>query len=241
MEDDILTPASEDVSTEDQPQTADVPATKESTLEELLDDPEDSGRQTAPESKKESLVPEWKLLDLKNEVKELKKQLKEKSIDTKQFNESTKELLEEYSDVDPGFINKLISVAKEEAKRDLLPELDKIKAQENKKQIESRLNQLLEDSLEKNPDLKDVVNKEVIKSLAMLPQNRNKTMSQLLEETYGRVAEKGTRSFEKPSHNKNKETDFSNLSEDEEREILNDPVSAKKYAQYQAEQIKGLL
>ncbi len=244
MEDEIQTTASEDVTIEETPQPVEVTTDeKESTLGEILDDSEDTGRHTGPESKKYENTPEWKTLEFKKEIKELKRQLKEKEINGNQFSESTKELLEEYSDVDPNFISKIISVAKEEAKKELLPEFDKLKASDKAKNVQSNLKQLLAKSISQNPDYEEVVNEDVILQLAQDPRNHTKTMSQLIEETYGKTLNRGSRSIETQTGGKDKSEviDFDNLTEKEEAEVLKDPVLKKKYAKHQFELMKNQL
>lgn len=242
-EEEVITPTTEDQGEE----TIEVDDSQESTLGDVLDDAEQGGSQTTPDKKStksdEDSVPLHVVIDMKNEIKDLKRKLKDKEISSDDFNDQAKDLLEEYSDVDPGFVKKLLSAAKEEARKELLPEIDKINRTKRIEQQQATLKNLLDNSIAANPEFADVINEDVILQLAKDPKNKDKTMTQLIEETYGKTLTKGTKTLESTRGGSRKSDipNFAKLSVEEEREVLNDPIQRKKYAEYQGDMIKNLL
>lgn len=246
MEDDIQTTASEDVTTDPVETTetkkANVPA-DESTLGELLDKSEDDGSQTVPvKDNNGETVPLSAFLDIKKEVKKLQKQLSEKTITDEEVGESLNELLDSY-DVDPKFVKSFLKIAKEEARKELQPEIDNLRNKDRATNVQSTLKKMLNDSITRNPEYQEVVNEDVILQLANDPKNRKKTMSQLIEETYGKVLERGSRSIETQTGGRNKpsEPDFNKMTESEESEVYKDPELRKKYAKHQSKMIQDLI
>ena len=93
--------------------------------------------------------------------------------------------------------------------------------------------------MERAPEFKAIANPEVIKSLAILPQNAKKTLSQILEETYGNAIT-GKRTIETTSPGGGKEPeplDIKRAEKDIEyfKEVMADP---KKKAQYNEAMLK---
>lgn len=238
-----IDPSNEGVEKVDVDITQNQPEVTETTLGEVFEnETEDSSNRTTPDSNKQDTVPMSTFLDMKNELKELKSQIKENKTAPKDYAKGINDIIEKY-DVDANFAQDFLELAKKEVRSEFAPEIDKIKNAENKKQLDSRLSEMLTESLERNPEFKDYANKDVIKSLAQLPQNRNKTMTQILEDTYGRFAERGGKSLERSSYNQKNsdDIDYNNLSEEEERDVLNDPQTAKKYAENQMKHMKNIL
>jgi hypothetical protein len=92
---------------------------------------------------------------------------------------------------------------------------------------------------DKFPEFKGVVNTDVVRQLATLPQNASKTISQIIEETYGNALQ-GKRTIETTSPNGGQEPeplDIDRASKDIKylTEILADP---KKKAQYNESMLK---
>jgi len=159
------------------------------------------------EPPKQETVPLSVLIEQKKANKELVKQLAElkKSITEGASKSETAEtvsaLIEEYPDLDPNFLKKLsssiASEVKKEAEEKLAERLKPIAEREESARIEKVFAENYEKVLAQNPDYKDVANREVIKQLSLLPQNANKTFSQLIEETYGHVVSKGKPSIDR--------------------------------------------
>jgi len=154
------------------------------------------------EPPKQESVPLSVLIEQKKANKELTKQLNElkRSIQegaTKsETTETVSALIEEYPDLDPTFLKKLsnsiASEVKKEAEAKLAEKLKPIAEREESARIEKVFAENYEKVLADNPEYTGVANREVIKQLSLLPQNANKTFSQLIEETYGHVVASGT-------------------------------------------------
>lgn len=155
------------------------------------------------EPPKQETVPLSVLIEQKKANKELAKQLNDlkKSIQDgaskSEATETVTALIEEYPDLDPNFLKKLsssiASEVRKEAEAKLAEKLKPITEREESARIEKVFAENYEKVLADNPEYKDVANREVIKQLSLLPQNANKTFSQLIEETYGHVASSGVK------------------------------------------------
>ena len=68
-------------------------------------------------------------------------------------------------------------------------------------------------------------------------------MTQLIEDTYGKILERGTKTMENSRGGKggNEKPNFNNMTSEEEREVLADPVLRKEYAKEQPKLIQNLL
>lgn len=185
------------------------------------------------EAPKQETVPLSVLIEQKKANKELSKQLAElkKSINEGASKSETAEtvsaLIEEYPDLDPNFLKKLsASIAHEvrqEAEQKLAEKLKPIAEREESARIEKVFAENYEKVMEESPEYKDVVNREVIKQLSLLPQNANKTFSQLIDETYGHVVSQGKRSIDRSSAGAGKQSD-SKL----DKSRINDPKYFKE-------------
>lgn len=130
----------------------------------------------------------------RNENRELKRRLKEleTSIDDgatkKEVDDEIKSLAKEY-EVDERFLSKLKDAIQTKFENELDEKItDKLKPleeRERKEQQEKVFNRFYKQAIEKMPEYKGIANKEVIKVLAMQASNQNKTLSQLIEDTYG--------------------------------------------------------
>lgn len=153
------------------------------------------------EPEKPNLIPESVFLGEKKarkaaekEVERLKAQI-EGGASKETISDSIDAIAEKH-DIDKDFLTELSSTIKAQTKAELEAELNAKSEGENKfKQFEDAFNKGLQTALERGPEFKDIVNTDVIKQLALLPQNSKKTISQLLEETYGNAIQ-GKRTIE---------------------------------------------
>lgn len=218
---------------------------QETKLGEVIDPSDDKGDVDTPPGNgqgDEQKVPLHVVIDMKKEIRELKRQLSEKSITTKDFDDEVTALQDKFN-VDGEFIEEMLSVAEKRAEQRLAPKIQQISQKEQAQKVAQALDNLYENSIQANPEYADIANKDVIMELAKNPANKGKTMSQILEETYGRVVQKGTRTLEKttPGASKDTDYDFDNMDSEQEREVLNDPELSKKYAEHNMKYIKNLL
>lgn len=143
------------------------------------------------------------------------------------------DISEEY-DIDPQFLKKFASTIKAQTERDLETKLSsKLSEKERVEKFDKNFENAFNKALERGPEFSSIANMEVIKQLARLPQNSRKTVSQLLEETYGNALT-GKRTIEttQPAGGKDPEPlDFDKAQKDIEyfNKVMADP---KRKAQY---------
>jgi hypothetical protein len=181
---DINTPVAEVV---------EIPATPETTVEQTIGDVLDAEVQ-APAEKPANLVPESVFLSEKKARKEAEKMLKELkeklSQDTpkREVSSDIASIAKKY-DVDPDFLEEVKGAINLQSKKEIEEELSlKFKPLEEEKRqakIDKAFDEHYQKAMAAMPEFSNVVNANVIKSLSLLPQNANKTFSQLIEETYG--------------------------------------------------------
>lgn len=225
-----------------QPEEVNIEETAEETVEtpveevqETLGDTLGSIQEADKPKGKPETVPINVFLDLKKELKEMKASLKQAPISES----SIEKLAEEFPDVDPSFIQKLAgaienSTAKkmEEKYSTKISELENVSKRETQ---EKKFNDLYEKTLDSMPYFKDVANKEVLKQLAMNPENASKTFPQLMEEVYGSsVQGKKTMETAQPNAGRAEEgVDFSQAGNPAVyARIKSDPKLFKQYNEY---------
>ena len=208
MSNDVTTPEQE-VNEAPEETVNDEASTDESNDEETLGSYQDEEKATVPTE-----VPKARLDKEIARRKELEKQLEE---------------LKSQKDDDP-------EVKDTEGDTDvkaLAEKLAKIEEKEKAAERDVKLTQALERALENAPEFKDKVNASAIKQMALLPQNKDKTMSSLLEEVYGNTIS-GTRTTETTTPRggaANTKVDIDRARKDTEyrRQVLSDPDMRKQY------------
>jgi hypothetical protein len=215
----------------------------------------DKKAEAKPEPK---VVPEAAFLDLKNENKELRKDLKElkKLIEagaTKgEVADEIESLAQEY-DIKPDFLRKLATSIRKDVEKETAKEIDEkvssklkpIEAKEREQKIDKIFNEHFKAAIEQMPEYADIVNPEVIKALSLDPANHSKTFAQLIEDTYGKaVPGKRTLESTKPGGGRApEEIDFDRARKDSKYfdSIMADPARKKEYNEGMIERIKGVL
>lgn len=139
-------------------------------------------------------------------------------------------------DVDKDFLEDLSSTIKKGFEDELSA---KQLVEQRAKKFEKAFENAYSEALDRGPEFKTIANADVIKQLALLPQNAKKTLSQILEDTYGNALT-GKRTIEttKPGGGKDPEPlDFNRASKDTSYflEVMADP---KKKAQYNEAMLK---
>lgn len=214
------------------------------------DNPE-SGKQ------KQDTVPLHVYLEKKNEAKQLKKDLKEATesakddkgeVDVDKLAEMSNKLAEKHQ-ADPELIATIMKQAQELTRKEMqefqsqiMPTLQELKKEKTREEINTVFNEVFDKAIADNPEVAGIVNKDVIKTLTLNPENRNKTVSQIIEETYGKVESVGRPSTETTSDGKGSEeaVDFSKLSAEQEAKILSgsDPALTAKYNEWTLGQLQ---
>lgn len=132
-----------------------------------------------------------KFLEMKKQLKELKKTI-EGGASQNRINQEIEDLGKEHN-VDPEFLKKLTStIEKNVSDKFGKPAADDKDDEvvEDKKTIAPAsvtFDQHFDTIIDRMPDFKDIANKAVVRSLAKDPANGNKTISQIIEETYGHL------------------------------------------------------
>lgn len=172
---------------------AEVQATPDTTVAQIIGDVLETKVETIAE-KPSNTIPENIFLSEKKARKEAERELKElksqiqNSVSKRETSESISDIAKEY-DIDPDFLDKFASTIRSESKKELENELSsKFKPLEEKQRqekIDKAFSIHYTQAINSMPEFVPIVNAEVIKSLSLLPQNSNKTFSQLIEDTYG--------------------------------------------------------
>lgn len=118
------------------------------------------------------------------ELKALKLSIEE-GASHEEISDDISEISEEY-DIDPRFLEKFAKSIKIQTQKELESKIEsKFGESDKQKKFETSFEKAFKQALDRGPEFEKLANVEVIKTLAKLPQNSNKTVSQLLEETYG--------------------------------------------------------
>lgn len=166
--------------------------TPDTEVKEVVGTVEAELNKVAPEEKKPTpeTVPLAVYLELKDDVKELKKELKESkgSSKTRVEIQGVGELAKKYPDVNEEFIQDMLNSATIEATKKIEEKYTPIieKQEQEKKQIafDQAFDKLYEDAKQANPDLPQTMDKELIKELAMTPKYRNTPVADILVKMY---------------------------------------------------------
>lgn len=120
--------------------------------------------------------------ELEREIAELKANPPKSAVE---INASIKQLAEEHN-VDPEFLDKFAASVRSQLEDSFDERLRPLTEKKQAKEREDKFTNLYNKTLAEMPEFGEVVNGEVIKQLAFNPANANKTLPQLLEETYGK-------------------------------------------------------
>lgn len=225
------------------PSDSEVIETVETTTEEIpqtISDMTDSVDNQSDEQPVEKTVPEYAFVAQKKALQKAEKELRElqaqKTNNAPISASSLSDIADKY-DIDPNFINELAHVIRNEATAEVESKISSQQAEANKKQkFEELFTNAFNQAIESAPEFGTIANSDVIKQLALLPQNANKTVLQIVEETYGNAIQ-GKRTIEttKPRGGRDVEPlDFSKAENDIEyfKEVMADPDKKAKYNEY---------
>jgi hypothetical protein len=208
-------------------ETKEVEPVVEKTIEETL------------EVEKERTVPESALIKHKKAEKALAKELKELKASIEDGAKSgeigkTLDEISEKHDVSKAFLKDLISALTptdidDKIDSRLKPLTDE--ARSNK--INTLFNKEYKRTLEAMPEFKDIVNKDVVKSLTLDPANRKKTFKSIIEDAYGHLLT-GKKTLEKTGYKEGEKItsiDYKRAKKDVEyfKAIMANPALKEKY------------
>ena len=145
--------------------------------------------------REEETVPLSAFLELKKEVKDYKKVVKElkevqKSVEAgatkREVKASVKELSERYN-VDESFLQDTFDKMEQEIEERVASKFKPLEDEKKAQSFEKKFDEQFSKVLEAMPEYNGVVNKDVIKSLVIDPRNSQKTLSQIMEQSYGHL------------------------------------------------------
>jgi hypothetical protein len=203
---------------------------KEETISELL------GTKTEPvKSKEAKFVPEATFLEVKRELKALKKSIDDGAT-KKEVSADIKSLAEKHN-VDESFLEELSAIMRSSSKAELEEEIASkfapLQAKERQEKINSAFEKAYAKAIGVTPEFEGIANKEVIKTLSLDPKNADKTFNQLIEESYGHlVTGKKTLDYSSGSNRSDNTTvDMVRAKSDGEyrKKVLSDPVLKEQY------------
>ena len=190
-------------------QVAESKATPETTVEETPKTVGEMAGETI-EVEKPKVVDEHVFVAEKKARKAAEKELKalklsiEDGASKKEIADDISAIADEHN-IDKEFLQKLASSIKAEAEKDMDAKFaSKFESKEKSEKFDDVFSKAYDKAIERAPDFKSISNPEIIKVLATQPQNSKKTISQLLEETYGNAIT-GKRTIETTSPGGGKE------------------------------------
>jgi hypothetical protein len=226
------TPEAEVKASEITPEVKEVPKepiTTEVTVSEMIKE----------EEVKQNLIPESVFLGEKKARKAAERELKslkesiENGATRSEISNDIDEIADEHN-IDKGFLQKLASTIKAQTEKDLDEKYQsKFKKEEQIESFDIAFDKAYKVAIERGQEFEKIANPEIIKTLAMQPQNHKKTISQILEETYGNALT-GRRTIETttPAGGKDPEPlDYDKATKDINylKEVLANPELKAKY------------
>jgi len=224
-----------------EPQGEEVKIPKEGTVEAEIKKEESEKKPEIPETKEPQTVPLSVYLALKQDVKELKQEIKDSKESRKPAVtiEGLKDLAKKYPDVNEEFLQDILTSATSQAKLEIdekyTPMIQKQEAERQREAFDKAFDKVFDKALKDNPDLPKNVDKEAIKALALTPTYKNTPLSEILKTLYP-VSDEGKSASENDSRSADDSVsdivNFEKITEAQKRLIMADPVARVKYFKY---------
>lgn len=238
--------AGKEVQAEAEPQEEQKPleTPEDKPLEEMLEDEEEEKEPEAPEEPEDNkeepedepeMVPKATLLKVKKDLKAEIRRLKGKNYNDSDIEDVSQEVAEQY-DVSPDFVKDLFARSLTLAEKRFKDQLQEISSKTKEKELETKKEKLFDSIFEglvsKNPNLKEIVNKDFIKSQALDPKNSKKSVKQIITEIYGKATKTDSEGFDgyTPHKEVEKPNTFNPTVEDM-KEIKKNPKLREEFAQ----------
>jgi len=132
--------------------------------------------------------------ELESQLADLTTRAKDEQLSNRDVDADLAKIADEYG-LDQAGLDKVAKAIKGQLSADMEERLRPITERDAQARREQVFNQHFNRAMENLPDLKDVVNPEVIKQLAFNPANANKTYTQLIQDAYGNMV-KGRETLE---------------------------------------------
>lgn len=190
------------------------------------------------EAKAPETVPLAVYLDLKEDLKNLKHEIKESKGVSKETVavEGYDTLKQKYPDVSPEFIQDMLTSATSEATKKIeakySPIIEKQEIEKKQQAFDVAFDSLFEKTLKENPDLPSTIDKETIKTLATTEKYRNTPLAEILTKMYP-VSNTGKQSSENDTRASGDKIEdmvsFNKITAEQKSAILDDPKARTKY------------
>jgi hypothetical protein len=189
------------------------------------------------EKPKGETVPLATHLKLKDKYGKLEKALEaaRQSAPGTPLSEQTIETLANEHNVEPSFIRDLLTVMAKEADQ----KISKIEADRQRDKVEQAFNSEFESLTRDYPKLAS--KKDIVKKLAFDPDNKDKTLEEVAIEAFGDLLGRPSSESSRPSSGRDIDTtkiDFDNMTPEEKKKVMGDPVLKDKYFKHLDEQHK---
>lgn len=216
--------------------------TVEETQQTIGELSEEIYNEESEEHASEKTVPEYAFVAQKKALIAAEKELKALR-DSMQYQEASQyeqvtgvDAIADKYNIDREFMNELKSTIENDLDAKYA---SKESAKEKADKFNDAFSKQYNTALERGPEFQAIANPDVIKTLATLPQNKNKTVSQLLEETYGNALT-GKRTIETTQPGGGKDPEPLDIAKAEKdinyfNEVMADP---KKKAQYNEQMLR---
>ena len=216
--------------------------TVEETQQTIGELSEEIYNEESEEHASEKTVPEYAFVAQKKALIAAEKELKALR-ESMQYQEATQyeqvtgvDAIADKYNLDREFMNELKSTIENDLDAKYA---SKESAKEKADKFNDAFSKQYNTALERGPEFQAIANPDVIKTLATLPQNKNKTVSQLLEETYGNALT-GKRTIETTQPGGGKDPEPLDIAKAEKdinyfNEVMADP---KKKAQYNEQMLR---
>ena len=221
--------APEEESTTTEPATSE--AEQEETVGEMLEKEERVPLAAHIELKKAEKESRRLAQSQAKEIEDLRRQI-ENGDTKKEVSSSIKELADKHG-IDASFLQDFAETVRKESESAVSEKLRPIEEKERKAKLNEVFTTKFSKSMEKFPELDGVVNKDLIFQASLHPDNQNKTLTQLIEEAYGKV-NTSRPAFDVPNtkgRSNNGEVDIERAKTDSAyfSEVMGNPEMKKKY------------
>lgn len=183
----------------------------------------DTSSDDADDEPAEEMVPLSKHLATKKKLKEAKRALKEREA-ARDDDDDDDDFEDDPDDSDD---------VKEKSNSKTEERIARLEAERAREKQEAKFNELYKNTIQKNPEFKDIADKEVVRQLALSKENSALTLPQLLEKTYGRALQgrPTVDTSNKPAKPKSGDIDYDKAKADPSyfKEIMSDPDLKKEY------------
>jgi len=200
--------------------------------EEPVDEPEESDDDEEDDDDEVEMIPKATMLEVKRKLKEKIRALESKTkapAQVKDLREIADSISEKYPDVSNEFIQDLLGPV-----AGMFENLQNEKKQsELSKKKDVLFDQIYSQIADKNPAINEIVNKDFIKQETMKPENKGKTVKEIIKNVYGNALEKKIGSFDSyvPTKATPEPSNLSNPTSQEMKDINADPKLKEKYIQ----------